>query len=163
MNKRRIGIFVFILVLLGVFSVSIYLGDFFFTTKYYKTPIEAYNADSTYNPTYGDAAADREIGVVSLDDSNCLFIGELNEDCFVVAEMAVKDGRYAAKGMSVFYDLSEESDGMNGSYQTNIADGYVRWAVMYSQSEVEKLSDVLSVESYMHSNGHIIYLVIYNN
>ena len=158
MNKLRIVIFIFILVLLGVFSVSINSGNFFFTTKYYKTPIEAYNANCT-----SDVTADSEIGIVNLDNKNCLFIGEMDENRFVVSEMEINDGKYADKGTTVFYDLREESDGIIGRHKTNITDGYIQWSVVYSQSEVEKLSDVLSVESYTISSGHIIYFVIYDN
>lgn len=160
MKKQRVGIIIVILVLIGVFSVSISMGGFFFTTKYYNTPIDAYNADAAYSPLYGDTKVRKEIGTKVLDGETCLFIGEVDENRFIINEMDVKNGRYASKGTTFFYDLREGSDGTNRN-QTNTSNGYVKWAVLYSQEETERLSDVASAELYACSNGQNIYLVLY--
>lgn len=81
--------------LVGVFSVTISLNDFFLTTKFYKDPLSAYNADAVYDPIYGDTTANKTIGLFEIEKEKALFIGELSKDKFIVAEIKVKDKEYA--------------------------------------------------------------------
>ena len=157
MKKYKVGIIVVICFLIGVFSFSISTGDLFFTTKYYKKPLSAYNAGSAYNDQ-----AEREIGLLMLDSENCLFIGELDGNGFVVNEMILKKRGYASKGRTFFYDFSDSS-GEASKNSTAVSNGNVTWAILYSQAEIENLSDVETVNSYTHTNGRIIYLVVYKN
>jgi len=163
MKKKIIVPFIVtILILTGVFSLSISIKKFFFTTKYYAIPIEAYNADATYDLNYGDTAAKEEIGLVVLDEETCLFIGTLDdENCFVVCEMMKNNDKYAYKGNSFIYDLRERSDGdnFNSTYTSN---GYVNWSVAYHKDEI-KTFDVENVESFLLANGKSIYLAIYRS
>lgn len=160
MKKYKILIVIAILFVIGVFSITISTGNFFFATKYYKTPIEAYNSNSTYDAILGDTSAKIEVGILMLDDDTCIFIGEIDENCFVADEMSVKDNRYASKGYSIFYNLREESDGMNKN-STKISNGYVEWAVLYSQEDVDKLLNVDSTKIYTLTTGDNIYVVLY--
>lgn len=164
MKKQKIGIVVAIVILLfiGIFSVTLSKGNFFFTTKYYSKAIDAYNAECTYNAVYGDTTVEKEIGLFLLDNENCLFIGEINENCFAVNEMKIKNGRYASEGSTFFYDLREPSDRAN-SNSTNTANGCVKWAAVYSQEEIDQLSNAASVDSFTNTNGCDIYIVMYKN
>lgn len=162
MKKMKIGVFIAILFLIGIFAVSISSGNFFFTTKYHKTAIEAYNAESTFDAVYGDTTASKQIGIAELDSETVIFLGELNEKCFVVDIMATKDGRYASKGPRCFYDLKEQSDGLYKN-QTETSSGQISWSILYSKSETEKLTNVKSLKTYNTSDGDSIYLAIFNN
>ena len=163
MKKKQKIIVVTILFVLGVSSITLSLENFFFTTQYYKTPLLAYNADCTYDIVYGDTKVQKGIGVFNFDSENCLFIGELNNNYFVVAEMSIKNEEYAFKGISMIYDVKGISDGINSHNQTNTLAGQVTWSILYNQSEISTLSNVNSVESYTLSNGYTIYVVVYND
>ncbi len=160
MSKIKVLVIVVILFFVGVFSVTFSFGDFFFTTKYYKTALEAYNADCAFSPGYGDTEAESTIGFAKLDEGIGLFIGELDEHSFVINEMVLKDGKYASNGTSLIYDLREESDGQSKN-QTVTSSKTINWAVLYSQAEIDVLSDIESVEIYTHSSGNNIYFAIY--
>ena len=161
MKKKKVALLLLIGILIGVFSIAVSVNHFFFTTKYYKTPLEAYNADCTYSAIDGITEASKEIGVFTLDKENALFLGELTTDRFLVAEMALKDGKYALKGTTFFYDFSDESKDLNYN-QTQIITGHIKWLIVYNQTDVETLSHVLSVKEYYHSGGSVIYLVLLN-
>ena len=159
MNKKLIITFTFILIILV--SITLSFGDFFFTAQYYKDPLKAYNENCTYDIVYGETKATKQIGIQTLDEENCLFIGELNEQCFVVAEMSLKNGKYAFKGTSMLYDIKEGNDDMNTQNQTSILSGTVSWAIIYNESVLGSLLNIASINSYELSDGHTIYLVIY--
>lgn len=75
MKKGKVIIIVAVLFLIGIFSITMSSNDFFLTTKYYETPLDAYNADSAYSAIHGETKADREIGVFMLDEK-MLFLSE---------------------------------------------------------------------------------------
>lgn len=160
MKKSKITIIIAVLFLFGVFSVTLSFGDFFLATKYYTTSLDAYNADSTYSAIYGDTKAKREVGVFMLDEENALFIGEVDENRFVVAEMDVRKSRYAFKGTTYFYNLKEPTDILNKN-QTSTLKRQTWWNVVYDLSETEKVSNILSIEDYTLSCGDVVYLLIY--
>lgn len=162
MKRYKIGIIIVILFVIGVFSFTISTKDIFFTTNYYKNPLDAYNATSTYDALYGTTTAKRQIGILSLDDNNHLFIGEINENCFVVDEIESKNGKYASKGSAIFYNLDEKSD-KESSNLTQVSNGYVKWAIMYNENEIVNLSNVVSIHPYTLTDTQTIYLVIYDN
>lgn len=161
MKKYKIVVIVILLFILGIFSFTISLDGLFFTTKYYKTPISAYNAANTYNAISGDTTVEKELGLVKLDDKTYLFIGELEGDCFIVDEMDVKDGQYASKGNRIIYNLKEATNEIAINY-TNTTNGTRKWTVIYNQDVIETLSNVYSVESYMHTCGNVIYFVLFD-
>ena len=159
--KKKIIIFsVFILIV--IFSSSFSYRNIFYTTHYYKTPLLAYNDNCGHNITYGDIKAKNEIGVLSLDNENCLFLGEINDNCFVVAEIAIKNEKYAFKGTTVIYDLTEQPDDYSSRKQTYTSDGHIYWAIMYERPNPAVSPDINFIETYTHSNGKTIYLVVYN-
>lgn len=162
MKKYKIVIIVVSLFIIGVFSVSVSTGNFFFATKYYKTPLKAYNAGAAYDAVYGNTKASKEIGLLNFDDKNALFLGELTENSFVAAQMKLKDGRYAAEGTAIFYDFNEDSN-LSNYNQTDTVNGHKKWAITYDKSDTENLSGVSHVESYRHSNGAEIYIVIFDD
>ncbi len=149
------------MLLLGFGSITISFKDFLFTTRYYKTPLKAYNAGSGYDAILGDTSADKEMGLCQLDDTTALFLGEIRQNLFVVDEMQSKNGKYASKGLSIFYDLEEESDGPNKN-TTRTESQTVSWSILYTRAEVENAVDVKRVETYTHSGGQKIYLVVFN-
>ena len=73
-----------------IVATTLYFKDVFFTLQYYVTPLDAYNNNCTYDIVYGETKVTRQIGLHTLDEENCLFIGQLNADCFVVAELSIK-------------------------------------------------------------------------
>lgn len=159
MGNKRIIIIVIFFFIVGIFSISISTSDFFFTTKYYKTPIKAYNADSTYDALYGNTSVQKEIGRISLDNKTCLFVGEIDENNFVVNEMDVKNGKYSSKGISYFYDSSETLDDTKGNV-TTISNDYVKWNIFYSKSNAESIANAFSIKSFTLSNGIEFYIVL---
>ena len=162
--KKAILIILAVVVLLavGVFSVSIATGNFFFTTKYYPTALQAYNAEPPSVAGHRDVEAASEVGLVSLDAETALFIGALDENRFSVSEMEVKNGQYAAKGTVFFYDLRQDADGAERN-QTHAADGDVEWAVQYSREEADRMADGATIHSFTYLNGEEILVVVYTN
>lgn len=159
MSKNKIILIVVFLFIVGIFSFSISTGNFFFTTKYYDNPIEAYNADSTYNALYGNTSVKKEIGRIILDNKTYLFIGEIDNNNFVVNEMDVKNSKYSSKGINYFYDISEISEDTVENV-TNISNGCVKWNVSYKKPKIEIVSNTLSVETFTLSDGRNFYVVL---
>ena len=157
--KNKIIVVVAILVLLGMFSITISLNDFFFTTKFYSEPLSAYNEDATYDPIYGDTVANKTIGLLKIDEENVLFIGELSQVEFLIAEMMVKDNKYAYKGTVSFYDSSDQFN-KHIYNQTKTKTGNVKWQVFTNKQEVEKIQNIKSVNEYFLSNGSSLFIVI---
>ena len=137
----------------GLFSCSITIGDFFFTTKYFKTPIDAYNDYATIHAIYGNTRAEKEIGLLLLDDETGLFIAKLYDDQvynnrIVIDEMKIKNGRYVSKGISSLCDLNDEDRIENLPIETTkTMNGHVSCSVLYSREEAEKLPNVASINS----------------
>ncbi len=89
-ENRKFFIIILALIIF-ICCITITIGDFFFTTQYYKNPINAYNATATNDIITG--ASDEAVAVldlISLDDNNCLFLGKIDENRFVVNEMRKK-------------------------------------------------------------------------
>lgn len=159
MKKRLLQLLLF-LVLVGVFSVTISLKDFFFTTKFYQEPLSAYNADAVYDPIYGDTTVNRTIGLFKIEKEKALFIGELSKDKFIVAEMKVKDKGYAYEGTVFFYSTSDLFN-ENNYNQTETKTGNVKWDVINNKQGVEKLQNIKLVNEYSMSDGSPLFLVIF--
>lgn len=145
---------------MGVFSITLSFGKFF-TTQYYDTPLLAYNDNCSHDVVYGDTTARSEVGVFNIDNETALFIGALNSNCFVVAEMSIKNDKYAFKGTSMIYNSIDLSDIPDSRNVTNTATGYVEWSVFCNQSEIDALQNVNSVKSYTLPNGNAIYIAIF--
>ena len=158
--KKHKAILVGFLFVIGIFSISISTATFFFTTKYYSSPLIAYNETAGYNAIYGETVACNQLGLFLLDNETCLFLGELDENRFVVNEMYIKDKKYASNGSSVFYDLRESSDGLNRN-STQTASGCVEWSIAYTQEEINTLINILSIKTYTLTSGCEVHLVIY--
>ena len=155
MSNKKI-IIVILLFILGVFSISISTGNFFLTTEYYKTPIEAYNVDGSYNAVYGDTSVKREVGLISLDNNTCLFIGEIDKNNFVVSELDVKNDKYSSKGIRYFYDSNEMLNNLEVNL-TKLSTGYVNWSIL-NKSDAESVANAFSTKSFTLSNGKEFYL-----
>ena len=158
-KKNVIAVIVF-LFLVGVFSVTISLNDFFFTTKFYKDALSAYNADVVYDAIYGDTTANRTIGLLEIEKEKALFIGELSKDKFIVAEMKVKDKEYAYEGTVFFYSITDVFN-ENNYNQTETKTGNVKWDVINNRQDVEKLQNINLVKEYSMSDGSALFLVIF--
>ena len=159
MMKKKVIAFIVFLVLIGVFSVTISLKGFFFTIKFYQEPLSAYNADAPYDPVYGDTTVNKLIGLFEIASEDALFIGELTNDKFLVAEMKIKDKKYAYEGTVYFYSRSDVFD--ENSYNlTETKTGTIKWEVINNKKDVEKLQNVKTVKEYSMSDGSPIFLVI---
>lgn len=159
-KKVIVSVIVAVLFLVGAFSITISLNGFFFTTKYYDNPISAYNAGASYNAIYGETEAEREIGVFKLDEEKALFIGALSDNRFIVAEMNIKNEKYAYEGTVIFYDYDEEFDA-NHYNQTETKAGKVKWTIVYNKNDVEKLSDVKLTKEYTLSADSPLFFVMF--
>lgn len=158
--KKKVVTVIVVLVLIGVFSITISLKDFFFTTKFYKEPLSAYNAEAQYDPIYGDTTVNESIGLFEIDNENALFIGELTRDKFLVAEMKIKDNKYAFEGTAYFYSRSDVFDENNYNL-SETKNGTLKWEVINSKKDVEKLQNVRVVKEYSMSDGLPIFLVVF--
>lgn len=158
--KKKVIVIVVFLFLVGVFSVTISLNGFFFATKFYENPLSAYNADAVYDIAYGDSKAKKQIGVFELDEETTLFIGELTDRRFLIANMKVNDKKYAYEGTVVFYEYSDVFD-ENDYNQTETESGFIKWTIVCNQYDIEKLSDVKLIKEYFLSDGSPLYLIIF--
>lgn len=161
MNKKVITvIIILILILIGVFPITVSFNGFFFTTKFYNDPLVAYNADAMCDTVHGEIKAKNTIGLFEFDDKKALFIGELSNNRFLVAEMNIKGKKYA-RGETVFlYDYTEEFN--EKAYNlTKTQSGYKKWMIIYNQQDIEKLSDVKLKIEYTLSNGSTLFLIIF--
>ena len=158
MKNKKVLIVIFLFIV-GIFSISISTDNFFFTTKYYKTPIEAYNSDGTYHAIYGDTSAKKEVGLILLDNKTCLFIGEIDNNNFVVSELDVKKDKYSSRGMRYYYDINEVSYTTDENV-TKISNGIIKWGIYYNKSQAESVSNAFSIKSFALSNENEFYLVL---
>ncbi|MBO4732975.1 MAG: hypothetical protein J5662_00720 [Clostridia bacterium] len=148
-------------IITGVIPFTVQLKDFFFSTEYYNTPVEAYNAENSIDATFGDISAKSEIGLFKLDSENALFLGDLSNGFFVVAEMKIKDNKYAYAGTRSVYEIQDDMNVNGKSYdRTKIAGGYVKWSIVYKESDIEKFDDVTRSEHYKNAEGRDIFLVL---
>ena len=165
MMKKKIIAGIIFLFLVGVFSVTISVDGFFFTTKFYKDALSAYNAEAGFSPVYGDTTANREIGLYEIEKEKALFIGELSEDEFIVSEMIVKDNKYASEGTVYFYNISDmfNSDVFNeNNYnQTETKTDNIKWNIINNKQDVEKLQNINLFIEYSMSDGSPLFLVIF--
>jgi len=158
--KNKGVIIITFLILIGLFSVTISLKDFFFTTKFYQDPMSAYNADSMYSPIYGDTTAKKTIGLFEIDEEKALFIAELSNSGFLVAEMNIKDAKYAYEGTVILYNSSDSFNEKNYNL-TETKTGSVKWTIAYSQQDVEKLQNVELIKEYSLSTGSPLFLIVF--
>ena len=172
-----VGILSFlILSALGIISIN--FGGWLFSSKYYESPLEAYNSMTGST----DIPAKKEIGFYQLDDEIGLFLGDVpaeteehnlihlgNELYYVkhvvVAEMSIKDSRYSLTGFSytfVSFDNSYEKYLEVGCNQTETRHGTVKWNVFLTENEIKKLDNVEHVKKF-HSEeiDSDFYLVVF--
>ncbi len=157
MKKKVITIVAF---LIGVFSVTVSFNGFFFTTKFYDNPMSAYNADAVYDSVYGKTNVKKTIGTFRIDEEKALFIGELTKNRFLVAEMNVKNNKYAYEGTVYFYDYAEEFDAKNYN-KIKTKTNYKKWIIAYDKQDIERISNIKFEKEYSLSNGSMLYLVIF--
>lgn len=158
MKKYRVFIIIAIVLLILPFSVTI--GDFSFTTKYYTSPAKAFNAESPHSRTYGWVEVHKELGTVMLDDKTGLFLGEFEDNHFLIAKMSVKNGKYFYSGEVIYYDMSDPD--VFYIDQTKCSNGFVKWSVTYSDTKSDKETPPIDrVESFVHSSGNTISLTVY--
>ena len=158
--KKKVIVFIIILAFIGTFSVTISLKDFFFTTKFYQEPLSAYNADAQYDPVYGDMTAKKLIGLFEIDSEDALLVGELTNDKFLVAEMKIKDKKYAYEGTVYLYSRSDVFN--ENSYNlTQTKTGIVKWEIINNKKDVDKLQNVKIVKEYSMSDKSPIFLVVF--
>ena len=130
------------------------------------SPLRTFNEDGMHTVGYGWVEAREELGTIMLDDTTCLFLGDVDDTHFVIAEMKVKNGKYKMGGAgSVTYlcDTVNDIEGISVN-KTRVADGYVEWSVLYHDNDIKqisKLDNVAKVEKFAHSGGQRIYIVIY--
>jgi hypothetical protein len=158
--KKTIVAITLLLFLIGVFSVTISINDFFFTSKFYDEPLSAYNANAMYDVVYGETEASREIGLFEIGKEKALFIGELANNCFLVAEMNVKKGKFAHEGTVVFFDYNDEFN-VNEFYITETKSESVKWTVACDNEHIKKLSNVKLVKEYMLLDGCPLFFVVF--
>ena len=158
--KRKIIICSIILFAIGIFSITISFNDFFFTTKYYNTPLAAYNAESFYHTDYGDTVAEKELAIVALDEETCLFIGAMNNNCFVVCEMYKKNNRYASKGLVIIFDIREATFSQ-GVYTTAVSNGSKQWKIISEEETIDPDIEIVQIKAFTHINGKIFHLLVY--
>ena len=163
MKKQNIVIVSVILIFIVLISIELSFGNFFYTKKYYDTAIEAYNNNCTYDAALGETKANKEIGLFVLSDEHSLFLGQINEDRLVVAEMHVKNGRYAFKGTSMIYNREDLTEMTVDHNTTNTENGYVRWSILNDETKINDLLNVHSVRSYEVFETDTIYLLTYTD
>ena len=145
----------------GVFSLTISLDDFFLTTKFYENPLSAYNAEAVYDALHGETKVEKQIGLLQLDDEKALFIGELSKQKFLIAEMNMKDQKFAHEGTVFFYDYGVAVDEISYN-QTETKSGYINWGILFNQQDVDKLSNANHVQEYALSCGSPLFLVLFD-
>ena len=160
-NKIIILIIITVLLLAVTVPVTIQLKDHFFSTNYYESPLDAYNAECGLDAVYGDISAHKEIGVLKLDEENSLFLGELSQDVFILAEMSVKKNKYAYKGAVTFYDTDYKFD-VNGYSQTETNSGSIKWIVAYDKKDLDKISAEINISKYVRNDGSDVYIAVYH-
>lgn len=155
-NKKTAVILIFtaVIIITGWLGISISTGNFFFTTSYFKTPLKAYNESMLTNQATG------QIGYMNLSDDTGLFIGEIDNDTFVVADIGVKNGRYAHKSFTAFYQRDYKFD-IKGYERIKTSSGTIKYIVAYVKSDLEKLKCDYKVNEYKTSSGQKIYLAVY--
>ncbi|MBR6694503.1 MAG: hypothetical protein IKL62_06110 [Clostridia bacterium] len=153
-----------IVVAIPILLIIMVIGTFIFEEQNSKSPLKVFNDAGVYQPYYGYVEVTKEIGVVMLDDSTCLFLGEFGNDCFVVDEQTVKNGKYSQKGITRFYEMSVFSPEDISIEQTQTHDGFSSWSIFLAEGNIDEMLDstmISRVETFEHSNGQNIYVVIY--
>ena len=160
--KKKITLIVLLFVVIaGIVLAGTRFKDYLFGAKYYETPIAAFNAECGFDAVYGDISADREIGLIKLDNENALFFGDVTENVFVAAELSVKDNKYAYGGTVYIYDADYKFN-VDGYDQTNTNSGQIKWTVAYNEEDLQKIPVDINVKKYLRINGAEIFVAIYN-
>lgn len=145
----------------GVFSVSVSTGDSFFSSKYYVDPMKAYKADGGIDHVKGDTSVKEQLGLVVLDESSAVFLGKVNDERFVVAELAVKDDKYAYKSEALY-----EVANIRGNIDvqtTKTSEVTITWGVTCEKEEIEKVRNVMLVEEFSLNDSTDIYIIVFED
>lgn len=111
MSKKTI-ICLGVLLIIGVFIGGITLGFsgvFYFTTKYYETPTKAFMSEYSAG-IEGSIEIQKPVDTIIIDENNCMFLAITEDKKLLVAEMVIKNGKYAYSGTYYRYDFDSESD-----------------------------------------------------
>ncbi len=121
-NFNKIGLLVFILILLIVFifinGISMITPSKIFSTKYYDSSEKAYNVEYEHNPfnSYNNEIKEK-IYDFEIDLNNSLLIAINEENDLLVAQMYKKKGKYLFIGN--YYSLDEEKLAQNNISEQN--------------------------------------------
>jgi hypothetical protein len=75
--------------------------------------------------------------------------------------LSIKNERYAFEGTSMIYEITGKDD-TDIRNQTSVLSGSMSWSIIYNEKVLESLSNVSSIDEYELIDGHIIYLVVYD-
>ena len=147
-------LFILAAVIVLLLGVTVSTGNFFFSTDYYKTPLEAYNESMITNPAIS------QIGYLDIGGNAGLFIGEIDKDTFVIADMDVKGGRYSHKSLTSFYQSDYK---FNPAYYEKIKtqSGTVKYTAAYNKDDLKKLKCDYMVKQYKTPSGQEIYIAVF--
>ncbi len=158
-KKTKIILFalviVFIIVILNGITISV--GSFFFTTKYYASPQDAYhNFNNNMIPLSPPRMPVKDIGIQRLDGDTCLYLAQTEDGRFVVLPLQVKNGKYACRGIEVYY----EADFVGDIRAYEVVDG-IRYVLLKEQAQVDSAREqIQSYQKYTISEDLTVYLVI---
>ncbi len=97
-----------------------------------------------------------------LGDAVGLFIGKVDNNVFAVAEIVIKDGKYADRGKYSPFDITDP-DNSHGTKHWDFTDFrgvYEEWAIMCSADEMNARDDVKTTYKYEFSEDFTIYLAL---
>ena len=141
-----------------VVGISFKFGDFYFTTKYYEKPLDAFlNDDSPTNEDFDEI--DAELGTYKFDEENSLFLAHTNDNQLLVAEMKTKDGKYSFVGTTYLYNLEDKLDYKDFNEIKIANDKKVKWSVLLNEKKFDLLNTNYMSKEFKYKDKTIILIV----
>ena len=142
-------------VLMIASGVSVNIGGFYFTTRYFSSVTEAYNNE---NPE--QSALKQEVVSATIDNT-CVVLGITEDDEYIITPFAIKnDGFYSLSHIDVIYDINNIGEEIGESFY-HINGKKVYYNLIKSddiESYKEQYSDI-SFSSYIDFNSSTSYVI----
>lgn len=159
------GLVLLCIIMLLVNGISITIGGVFsFSTKYYKTPEEAFAHDGSQS-----IAISQSVEFIKIDDHNGMFIGitdEYETKAYICLSMQTKNEKYLWSGYyaTIEYPSDSEEVSFEGDKiflynKRGGCEGQYEYFIIYDEDDLQRLDDSYAVKFVTSGQDNGFYFV----
>lgn len=150
-----------VLLIISLRGVSLSTSKFIFSTRYYKTPLAAFEADNDL------IMIKEDVDVYVINENNCFYIAMTENNELLVSKMFCKNERFFSTGNYVIYSLADNIPLLNDSYNEDIIfsekglkQKHIYWRLIITENEEVANNSTLIYDYILNDIKYYIYFIV---